>query len=306
MAVTLRALRQACAYALDDLTLVEVSSATTNTVVSPQLVNAVAQASDSTYGGNWVYVNSGAGIGQQRVVRPNGYAPSTGTLSVDAGWSTLPTNGAGLEITRLFPCVGLVQRADTDYRTLINRACDLLDVFDRIDIETAAGARTYTLANYAAWLDRPGRVLAVFDPPRAHGAPRMPTWRRWEVVFDAGAPFLQFEDSGYSVGGATFQVFVRRPARSLVNGADSGGLTNDADTVDARTEDVVTVFLMLAYEVLATRSTGRPSGPWQARFESQREMARALAMYDATRERPVAAPEGGASRAILRPTVGAA
>lgn len=278
-------------------------SATATTITINALINNTTGASTGRYNGAYIYVASGSGAGQQRVVKENSYVPSTGTLTVQnsSGWDATLAAGDQVEITRLFPAYADAASAsslgaDTGYRSLINRALSYLLVPDQISVTTVADQQEYSLSTYAYWLDRAERLIGVLDPPRATGWPTKPTWRRWELNLDGGSPTLQFLDRAYPVSGATFELNVLRPADTLISGSESSsGLTSDAATAVPAVNDVVTVGLMLAYEALANRSPGRPNGDYLKRWAAQIDLARRVRGYDRTQETPqqqAAAPAG--------------
>lgn len=291
---TLLLYRQGLARALDDLEVYLAASATSTTVVCSNLINSATNASTGRYNGAYVYVSAGTGIGSQSVVKEAGYAPSTGTLTIldSGGWATSPASGSTVEITRLFPAINAATAASSfsdgnDYRALVNRALSYLLVPDQVSVTTVADQQEYSLTTYAAWLDRPERLAAVLDPPRATGWPSKRTWRRWELNLDGGTPSLVFLDRAYPTSGATFELDVLRPADTLISGAEStAGLASDTDTAVPAVNDVVTVGLMLAYEGLANRSPGRPNGDWLKRWAAQIDLARRVARYDRSQETP--------------------
>lgn len=286
---TLAVYRQALARSLDDLGLYTVASATGVTVVVSALANSTANASDRRYDGRWAYISAGFAVLSANSVKPGGFAPSTGTLTVARAWDTTPHAGDTLELTGLFPPVpGLGE--DIDYRTIINRSLGRLLEEDRIDVPTVADQYTYTfsLATYP-WLDRMTRVQGVLDPPRATGLPRRPTWRPHQWKIDGGALTLEFLARPYPTSGHTFQLSVLRPADTLINGADSTtGLVADSDTAVPSVEEVVTVARMYCFEALLSRSKGRPSGDWSGQYAAAREDAMKLARWDRSQD---AAPE---------------
>lgn len=292
MASTLLQYRQALARALDDLEPHVVLSATTFTVTINALITSTTGASSGRYNGAYIYIASGSGAGRQRVVKENSYVPSTGTLTThnSSGFDVTMAAGDQVEITRLFPAYAEATStsslgSDTDYRSLVNRALSYLLVPDQISVTTVADQQEYSLSTYAAWLDRPERLLAVLDPPRATGWPAKRTWRRWELTLDGPSPALTFLDRAYPTSGATFELDVLRPANTLISGAESSiGLTSDSATAVPAVNDVVTVGLMLAYEALMNRSPGRPNGDFLTRWKNQIEIARRLRNYDRTQE----------------------
>lgn len=287
---TLRQYRQALARSLDDLAVYEIASSTATTTVISALADSTSNASDRRYDGRWAYISSGFAVGEGTTVKPGGFAPSTGTLTVAKFWETTPHDGDELELTGLFPAISGLPGADIDYRTLVNRALSRLMLEDRIDATTVADQYTYgfALATYP-WLDRMTRVMGVLDPPRATGLPRRPTWRPHTWRIDGGAMTLEFAARPYPTSGATFQIAVLRPADTLISGADSTtGLVADSDTAVPSVEEVVVAGRYFAFEALLSRSKGRPSGDWSGQFAAAREDTMKLARWDRSQE---AAPE---------------
>ena len=294
MSSTLLAYRNALQRALDDVGLYLVTSVSSVSVLCNSLINSATGASTGRYNGAYAYIQSGTGVGNQGVIKENSYVPSTGSITIQrsSGWDTSPAAGSVIEITRLFPSIGAgsavgAQTDDTDYRSLINRALAYILIPDQVSVTTVANQQEYSLSTYAYWLDREARLTGVLDPARASGWPTRPTWRRWELQLDGGTPTLQFIDRAYPTSGATFEVVVRRPADTLISGAESTtGLSADTDTAVPAVNDVVTVGLMLAYEALMNRSPGRPNGDYLKRWTGQIDLARRVAGYDRTQETP--------------------
>jgi hypothetical protein len=302
MASTRLQYRQALARALDDFEVYYAASGTSTTVVCSGLVNSSSNASAGRYNGRYVYISDGTGIGNQSVVKANGYAPSTGTLTIqETAWDTTPGVGSTVELTALFPALHLAtipsaQSDGTDYHSLINRALSMILVPDVLSVTTVADQQEYALSTYAYWLDRPSRLMGVLDPPRATGWPTKPTWRRWELQLDGGTPTLQFMDRAYPTSGATFELSVLRPADTLISGAESSsGLTSDTATAVPAVNDVVTIGLMFAYEALKNRNHGNPNGAYSKDWATQIGLARRVRGYDRSQETPeqqAAAPAG--------------
>lgn len=292
-----RTARRMMQAALDDgVTPYAVASSTTSTFVSNQLINGATLADNTALSGRWAYTSYGSlpaptGAGQQRSVRkPNGYTPSTGTVTIDPAW-VAPAAGVEVELTGQFPCYPQVGH-DTSYLALLNMAADHILIEDHIEVvstETSSRPTKEYLLSNQAWLDRPERILGVLDPPRAGGEPRRPTWRRWEPKFDNGFCWISFLDSAYPAG-YTFQVKVLRPASSWINGAEAAGvLTLDTDSVNLPVQDWVDVALVYAYRALTIRSQGRPSSPnWLTLWQAQMKIAEGVKGYDGGAPAPTA------------------
>ena len=228
-------------------------------------------------------------VGQSRVLAPGSYDPAIGTLTVErvfAGSSGVPGVGDIAEILPYFPAVR-GQLADVGYLELINLALRDLWTDDLVTLTTVANVHDYDLST-RTWLDRPERLRRVLDPPRASGYPAAPAWRRPELLINGPNPLLRFR-TPYTASGEEILLEVRRPADTLVNGADSVlGLTSDASTAVPEVREVVTVALYYAYRALRDRG-GEDAPRWAALADRQQKLARKLERYF-PRERP-AGPE---------------
>ena len=291
---------RALAEALDDLDgPYTTTAAAPSSVTAPLLVDTTVGASTNAHAGAWVFVASGTGVGQQRRVVGNGFVPATGAVTVEAPWTTEPSASV-IDLTHLFP-VATPPGGDTSYFGLLRAALRHIVIPHTIDVTTVANQQEYDLSAYAAWLTTPDRVTAVLDPPRASGWPNMPTWRRWEIAFQAGVPTLLFKDRAYPVSSATFQIEVVLPAFHVVNGAASTvGIDEVTDTAVPPVQDAVDVALIEAYRILAAgRAPGRPSGGnWRQLWADQQKIARRVRGYDGffsrEQEQPATTTQGAA------------
>lgn len=288
MAVTFLALVRAVAQALDDEGTYNVASGASTTVTVAPLVNSTANASTHRYDGRWLYVASGAGSGQQRVVKPGGYTPSTGMLEVTNQFATAPSAGDIIVLTSLFPVADtLVAGEDASYRGLINRGIAKLLVPRRLTLTITTGD-SYSLSAWP-WLDRPTRLLRVLEPAIRSGLqPVDASWRGPKLVVNGGSNLLTL-NSQFDVAGGNLTLETLSPASRWINGAESaGGLVAATDTAEVTIEEGVAVTLVEAYQALATRSVGAPNGDWEKKWAAQREIAREMAYYDDTLLKPAA------------------
>lgn len=278
MAIALSTYRRALQAALDDPGLYQVTAATSTTVSLSLIADTTTNASANRYDGRWLYVASGVGIGQQRRVVRGSFVPSTGTVTVELGLTTPSVNDL-IELTSLFPCESQVSGEDTSYNTLIRRALSRLLAPDRISA-TFAGGTTASLASFAYWLDRPERLVRVLEPAPVSGYQPIPCdWRGPQLILDGGSPVLQI-NAPYT-GSLTLEVL--RPGDSLVSGAESTtGPTSETATCLPSVNDTVAVALLEAYQALASRSPGRPSGNWSAKIEAQQAIVSGLRYLDRT------------------------
>lgn len=285
---TLVQYRRALQAALDDGGAYPVTTGSGAGATVQLLSDAITDASNARYNGAWVYHNA---LTQQRRIRLDGFTPSTGAFLTELGW-TAPSPGDIIEITRLFPCgfgpliAGGVPPEDTSYLAIINRSLARLWAPDRISV-AFADAATASLTTWP-WLDRPERLVRVFEPPAVAGFPDVPCeWRAPRLVLDGPTPVLQLNRP--FIGTLTLEV--RRPGDTLISGAEStAGLANDADTALPSVNDVVAVGLHEAYRALMNRAPGRPNPGWAAKYEAQQAIVNGLYYLDRTQMAPSAPP----------------
>lgn len=275
MAITLQAARRALAFALDDLGVYIASAGSSTSFTIIQASNATANASTDRLDGAWAYIATGGTAGQQRRVRPAGLTPSTGVVQIYHDW-TAPVPGAEIEITHLFPSMnisGATTGEDVDYGTLLNRALARYEIAGQIFLSTVAGQRTYSLATYAAWLDR-DRLLAVYDPPYVSGdVPVRADWRGLRLDLGASGPVLRV-DAPWAATSEAVTIDVARPANSLISGAESTvGLVAETDTIpgDVRLDELIDVAKHEAFMALAIR--GHSGRDWAAAAKDQEPIA---------------------------------
>lgn len=294
---------RALAASLDDIASVTASGGTGTTIVAPIFGDSTTGTSTSKYNDAWIYCVSGTGAGQQARAKFNSWSPSTSTLGV-VNTITAPSNGDLFELTWLFP-VNERQApgsTTTGYRQLIARALGRLLVRDRINIALVSGQQSYSLATWAAWLDREDRIQKHESGPLAGqwkiwepgptGLAQVPAgWRDPMWRFDADLPYLDLHAPFSNAVTGNLSIDVLRPADTLLKPSGSGwvestpgdGLTAGVDEARASINDVVTVALEEAYLDLVARAPGEPSGRnWADLLQTQRGLVRSLAMYDHT------------------------
>lgn len=284
MAVTLLELCYRTALRLDDAMAYGVHASTLDSVTIASLVNTAPGASVSRYDGRWLYA-----AGQQMRVRTGGYAPASGVLTVQNGWSSPPAFGAVAYVTGLFPIQssGGAAGEDAAYQDLVRAALAELAYPDTLELPITT-ADAYGLAAYQRWLDRPERLLGVREPAPVAGRRAVDAAWRGPRLERAGALVRLRLDAPFAAGTAgVLTLDVLRRADSLVDGAESAtGPTADAHAVEADPEDVVTGALAFAYQVLATRAASSPDGAaWAESAAAAREAFEALASFDGTRRR---------------------
>lgn len=282
--------RRPTGRALNDLGIYQVTSATNSSVTSVALADSTTDASEHRYDGAYVYVASGAAVGNQRRVKPGGFTTTSGLLALELTWNA-PIALDFIDITRLFPVVEQVPNEDPSYRNLINRALAKLWAPDRISL-TFSSSSTASLLSYP-WLDRPERLVRVLEPAPVSGFPDVPCgWRDPQLILNGPSPVLQL-NRPYT---GTLTLEVRRPGDTLISGAESTvGLSSESQTALPAVEDVVLGALVEAYAVLMNRSPGRPGGGNYAdKYADARERFESLAYFDRTqraRQAPQPAPE---------------
>ncbi len=292
---TLLEYRLATMKVLNDGGMWPAIASTSDTVRLGLSINLTPNASVHRYDGRWLYIASGTAIGQQRVVQTGGYNPLIGQYTVWPSWSTSPAVYDDVLLTGIFPSISnpgspldTAPLTDTSYRDLINRALRHLVVPDRLTLPITT-ADTYSLATYAAWLDRPERLVRVREPSPVSGRdPIDASWRGPELVLDAGAPLLKLHAPfGTASGDLTLEVL--RPAHTLISGVETtAGLDAEDDTAIPDVESVVTATLVEAYQVLMNRTPGRPTNQWAGLYDEALASAQRLRYYDASLQRPQA------------------
>lgn len=294
---TTQVYRRALANALDDLAgPYAIASATANTVVVPALINGAANTSTNFKSGTWVYVATGAGAGQTRRVRTNGYSAASGTLTVDPVWTITPSAGDVVELTGLFPATPQVG-ADISYLTILNAALRQITEPDRVTLAITT-SQEYPLTTWAAWLDREERLTAVWEPGPTGGLPVPADWRRPRLRLDAELPVLELTVP-FAAAAGNLSLDVLRPADTWIRVAtvwseSTVGLAAENDEARPSIEDVVKVGLAEAYQALMSRAPGRPSGPYEGKYAAARADAMTVRYFDSSQMK---APPPAASAA---------
>ena len=301
MGTTQRQARQALAAALDDLQLVTVSSSSSSTFVSGNLINATTSASAERFNAAWVFDGT-----QQRVARHAGYAPSTGSVTIDPTW-TAPAVGTEMEITRKFPSFPPPLGGDVSYRTLLNRAAAKLVIEDRITL--VVGTSDAIRLTRWPWLRNRARLVRVYEASPISGRRAVDAeWRGIHLVLDGQTPTLELD---VPLRTSTAQLFleVLRPASTWIatDGVwaetdPAGGYVNDDDECEASVNELVAAGLAEAYFALMNRNPGRPNGEYEKKWAAADAAARSLLRYDATQERTSEAPTEGTA---VQPTAAA-
>lgn len=284
--------RRECGYALSDLGVFTLSSSAATTATSAAWFNATANTSTLLYDDRHIYVATGANLGQQRRIRPGSYVPSTGTVTVYPDWTS--PGAVEVELTGLLPCGSAGPSKSTTYNALIN---DALSLIDRDDIIAPAVTIVpdHALTTWVAWIteDRikrlPDGSLDVREPSPAIFAAMSAPFRRWEYVDDVDTPKLRTFVL-FTAASGNLEVHVRRPSDTWIKSsgtwAEGSGLTAETDEALPTTDQVVDVFLPLAYRALMNRQPGAPSDPQlMAKFTDALDRARSVPGYNRNAER---------------------
>lgn len=280
------AIKEAVAQSLGDWGAYLVTSATASTVTIANISTTQTTASPDQYNNAWVFaLASGSSSGQQRRVNTNGYTASSGALGLNLNWSLIPSINDPVKITRLFPLDHQSSQPNTSYKTLVNRGLGKLLLRDRISLAITT-SRTYSLATWAAWLDRPERLLRVLEPDPFDGSIAVSSdWRTPRLIPDADVPTLEIRPPfTQAVGSLTLEVL--RPATtwvavSAVWAESTVGLANEADQVAVSLEEAVKVARVEAFDVLRHRRDGeRPAGDWERAYQEALAVARELPLYE--------------------------
>lgn len=198
--------------------------------------------------GAWLYVANGAQAGAQR--RCVFARPELGALAMDAPFATALAASVETVVTTPFPVTrqhdvpGLLQ--------LVVQGLRDFWVEDLVAVTTVAGATSYGLSAQAGWLDGRDRVIELIEPPLVADYAGRPRTAPWELRVVAGVPTLVLLTRPWRTSGYTAYLRVRRPAYTLVGGAESTtGPTATTDTVLAQVADAVPVGLLHAYRWLS-------------------------------------------------------
>jgi len=297
VSVTLLAIMQAVARALDDEGTYPSSAATSTTATFGVLANSTSSASTRRYDGRYLLVASGTGIGQQRRINPNTYVPSTGAVTVNAAWTINPGTNDLILMASLFPPFeGLTPGEDTSYRTLINRGLEKLLVPRRVTLSITT-SDSYALTTWP-WLDRDARLLAVLEPSVQTGRQAVDaSWRGPRMIVSGGTGNVLTLKTPFASASGSLTLETLSPVSRWINGAESSaGLVSLTDTAEVTIPDAITAILPEAYQALMARNNGNPTGEWARKLADARANAAALRYYDDTLTKP-AAPAPAAAEA---------
>lgn len=254
---TLTALWQVLADKLDDRESVTLSGGSTTTAVSLALVTADAGVTSNRYAGRWFFNQT-----KNTQAKVASYVPGTGTTTNAPAVTANASTDVG-HLTSLFPVLHDVG-AETDYRTLINRA------LGRMFREREVSQAVTTAATYAQttrpWLDRQERLLGVREPAPVAGHVNIDSgWREWTLV--PGTPTSSLEVKDLFTTSGTVVLDTISPASSYIAVSSAWaestvGLVNQTDEAEPSVEEFLPFGLVEALTVLIARSPGRPNAEW--------------------------------------------
>jgi hypothetical protein len=289
---TLLALRQALGHEVDDLEVHTVTGAGANTVTVADLVDASTGASALQHAGDYLYAQTsgGSSLGQQVRVRVQGFTPSTGALAFDPAWSAPPV-GAALEITSKYPVLPLAG-AQQSCNGIVNRGLSKMVTQRRVNVTIAPGT-AYALLSAFPWLDRPERVLAVYEPSIVTGGNALDAdWRRPRLVVAPNHVALLTVDSA-PAGGMSLIVDALAPVSSYVYTVAGGvwaestaGLVLDTDEADVSVEDAMPFLRLEWLAPLVERARGVPTGTYAEAYKDALSACEASRFFDQTARRP--------------------
>lgn len=290
--------RRTLAYALDDLQVEGATSGTTTTVTIGNLVNTATGVTSALYEGTWLFHESGANAPQQ--LKVISYVPSTGVLTFTPAGAAIGSTEV-VELTHLFPAQRAVG-AETDYRTLVNRALSKMMAEVDVDVAIVRGARTVALTNQP-WLNRPERLLGVREPaPFDSDETVDAAWRQWELV--PGDPVSSLRCRTPFLADTAVTLRAIRPASTWIATAgvwaekiDNIGLANETDQALPATAEFLPFGLVEALTVLLARSPGRPNAEWQRLLKDAQDAVAMSRYRDRTQrvEQAPAVPAQGAA-----------
>lgn len=285
---------------------------------------AARQALLARLGGGGVYVSDSNGnVGGTTVICANGfksslllsthlkqawlYAPlvtfprqrriasiagASGTITLEDALGQQINSGVDFEISSLIP-------PDQDTSAGIGMSLNQALVEsarhqnfpDEVTLSIVADADSYSLATWAAWLDRKARLLRVLEPHPISGRRPIesPPARGWELVLDGELPKLTCR-MPFSTSTGSITVSVLRPGDSWINDGGAGwaestiGPDGESDEVRLPLVDWVEGALPFCYLAIARSRTGAERQEYVALYQQALAAARRMATWDRTRD----------------------
>jgi hypothetical protein len=220
------------------------------------LVNANANAAQ--FQNCWVYLNAtGANLSACRqVATSGGYDPDAGAFTVARAFSTTVASGVGFEITSRLPAV-TDDLGRVGIREIVNGVLDTMPPIDLLPVSGVSQSSSYDLTTLYPWLTEKSQILGIYFQDATDDYP-LPTFHRWDWLYDANAPRLLLPSEPYQTG-ETFYVKARRPASTWVKtggtwAADTNGLQDDTDEALPLLSVVKAQALSAAYRALGSQA----------------------------------------------------
>jgi hypothetical protein len=293
--VTLQAYRQRLAEAAG-FHIQVIATATASAANQAVVGDFVSSELENTFLGNtWCYQPTGANAGQIRRVVYGGLQSGTGTVTLEAPFSTPTTAGTLLEFDGRLPAIDREGRMGLN--TIVNRVLAEAWTVQRIGTPVVDQQTIYPIAGVMPWLHWSDQIVDVYWQPPLTGVAQttngasqydqlVPTW-----TFRSGADAPGIEiGSGLQVGGTLKpEVFV--PMSWWVNRGSGWsvttqeGLGTETDQALLTLQGMETLGLPWIYNELS--KWGLPDD--QANYRTLRAQARAAANQwkRLTLERPV-------------------
>lgn len=243
------------------------------------------------WAGLWVAVLSGDQITAIRQITDA--EPENGGIEVDAPFAAAIASGVSVEVTGPLPLAR--QQTVQGWREALNLGLGHLKLGRRI---TASIAVNGEISLSQSWLDRPSRILRIWEPSSvASGGSLKLSRRPWTFIRSGETTLLKTRVlPGTATGDYTLDVLA--PASSWIKQSggsyqeDADGLTAEGDEAAPPTSDVVDASLVFAYLFLSNAAPDPETRDrYRALHEQQLAYARTLEAWDHTRDRLLPRPE---------------
>lgn len=253
----------------------------------------------------WAYVPSLTVIPQARIAQ-GGLNATTGVVTLEASLDSVVPSGAEVELWTLLPGDG-AHHAHLGGRSangLVSGALDHLYVLDdSASVSLAYGQRDYSLATWAALLDRANRLVDV-RVANSTGNTTDSTFHTWEVRETPSGPTLHVREP-YAFASGSYQatLVIERPASTWVKVGgvwtdrlgSTRGLTAESDEAAPAVNDVVAVMTWLLYRMLARRNQGQARATYEALAADQLAVCRRIRGFEVGNEQPTQPAAVGAA-----------
>lgn len=255
----------------------------------------------------WFHVPT-ATAPRQRRGATNALTVASGTITFDDVMGSQIGTSTTFEWCPLLPIVnGAAMGAGPSIEHCFYEALRHLVFQDEVTIAVVADQDEYPLTTWAPWLDRSERLVKVLEPNPV-SASRKPidaTWRGVTLVLDGETPRLRLDAPLRSATG-NLTLRALRPADTWfktsgtwVETAPGSVLAAETDEVKPDLRHMREAGLVFALQTLAATREGPRRAEYQAMYERQLGIARALPFWDATRDDLLPRPNSGAQAAPM-------